>query len=334
MKYLRLFLLWVLLPAVLLAALAGGTAWYWTTHPITMQQDKTDFVVSPGSTPRTIAMTLQEQGVEIDPRAFAWLARYRGDDVRIKAGGYEALRGDTPLTLLERLAGGVMSQRQLTFVEGWNYAQIRAALRAHPDVRQTLDGVGDKELLERLGSNFEAPEGLFFPDTYIFSPGTTDFDILAQAYRAQIRELEQAWAQRSAGLPIKSPYELLILASIIEKETGHHEDRGKVGGVFVNRLRVNMPLQTDPTVIYGMGDRYQGRIRKRDLEADTPWNTYTRRGLPPTPIASPGRASLQAAVAPDEHGYYYFVSRGDGSSAFAATLAEHNRNVARFILNR
>lgn len=334
MKYLRLFLLWVLLPAVLLVAAAGGAAWYWTTHPLAMSQEKIDFVVAPGSTPGSIAASLQEQGVDINPRAFSLLARYRGDDVRIKAGGYEAMRGDTPLQLLERLSSGTMSQRQLTFVEGWSYAQIRAALRGHPDVKQTLDGVSDQALLERLGSNFEAPEGLFFPDTYIFTPGTSDFDILAQAYRAQIRELEQAWAQRQADLPLKTPYELLTLASIIEKETGHHEDRGKVGGVFINRLRINMPLQTDPTVIYGMGDRYQGRIRKRDLETDTPWNTYTRRGLPPTPIASPGRASLLAAVAPDEHGYYYFVSRGDGSSAFAATLAEHNRNVVRFILNR
>lgn len=334
MKFLRLFLVWVLLPVILLAAVAGGAAWYWTTHSLAMTQDKVEFVVAPGSTPAAIATTLKAQGVDINPRAFGLLARYRGDDVRIKAGGYAATRGDTPETLLARLANGIMSQRQLTFVEGWSYAQIRAALRGHPDVKQTLDDVSDKALLERLGSSHEAAEGLFFPDTYVFTPGTSDFDILAQAYRAQLRELEVAWAQRDAGLPVKTPYELLILASIIEKETGHHEDRGKVGGVFVNRLKIDMPLQTDPTVIYGMGERYQGRIRKRDLETDTPWNTYTRRGLPPTPIASPGRAALLAAVTPEKHRYYYFVSRGDGSSAFAATLAEHNRNVTRFILNR
>src|SRR5690606_637679 len=214
------------------------------------------------------------------------------------------------------------------------YQRIRQVLRESQAVKQTLEGVPDADLLKRLGAPYDSPEGLFYPDTYVFAPGTSDFDILRRAYQAQQQLLDELWAERDPDLPLKSPYEALILASIVEKETGHSPDRQRVSGVFINRLRIGMPLQTDPTVIYGMGDDYQGRIRKRDLTADTPWNTYTRGGLPPTPIANSGRAALYAALHPEEHDFLYFVSRGDGTSQFSTNLAAHNRAVAKYILKR
>ena len=227
-----------------------------------------------------------------------------------------------------------MTQRQITFLEGWTYRQIRQALRENPDVKQTLDGVSDEELLARLGSDIKHPEGLFFPDTYVFTPGSTDFDLLRRAYQEGQRILNDTWDKRQDGVAVSTPYEALVLASIIEKETGHGPERRRVSGVFTNRLKIGMLLQTDPTVIYGMGEAYQGRIRKRDLQTDTPWNTYTRPGLPPTPIAAPGRAALLAAVQPEQHKFLYFVSRGNGTSEFSANLSEHNRNVARYILGQ
>lgn len=334
MKRLRAILLFFVLAAFVAVGVAGWMAWRWTDTPVTMQAEKVDFIVDPGSGPQAVARTLNKAGVEVHQRGFAWLARYLEQDKLLKAGAYEARQGDTPRTILARIAGGEMSQRQVTFVEGWSYRQIRAALRAHPDIKQTLEGVSDAQLLEKLDVQAPNPEGLFFPDTYLFNPGNSDYEILRRAYLAQQQVLEQVWAQREEGLPLATPYEALILASIIEKETGHEPERVRVGGVFINRLRVGMPLQTDPTVIYGMGEAYQGRIRKRDLQTDTPWNTYTRSGLPPTPIASPGRASLLAAVQPEAHNFFYFVSRGDGTSQFSANLADHNRAVARFILGR
>lgn len=333
MKILRLFSL-VLLSMVLLAGAAAGLAWWWVERPLKLPAERVDFVVQPGSGPYAVAGAINQAGIDVNPRAFSWLARLTERDTALKAGGYEARQGDTAWTLLDRIARGEMSQRQLTMVEGWSYRQIRAALRAHPDVKQTLEGVSDATVLERLDVQALNPEGLFFPDTYVFTPGTTDFDILRRAHEAQKTQLAQAWAQREDGLPLATPYEALILASIVEKETGQNAERGRVAGVFVNRLRTGMLLQTDPTVIYGMGESYQGRIRKRDLQTDTPWNTYTRAGLPPTPIASPGRAALLAAVRPEAHEYFYFVSRGDGTSQFSTSLGEHNRAVSRYILGR
>src|SRR5690606_28750143 len=262
------------------------------------------------------------------------ISRFSKLDRQIKAGAYEAKKGDTAWQLLERMAQGDMTLTRLTLVEGWTYRQICDALRADSNVRQTLDGVSDEELLQRLGAEQSHPEGLFYPDTYVFTPGTSDYDILRRAYHAQMQQLEKLWADREADLPLSSPYEALILASIVEKETGHSADRARVAGVFINRLRIRMPLQTDPTVIYGMGDAYTGRIRKRDLQTDTPWNTYIRGGLPPTPIASSGLASLHAVLHPEKHKYLYFVSRGDGTSEFSETLVAHNRAVAKYILGR
>jgi len=332
-KLTRITLYFILIATLVCAALAAY-AWHWSRQAVDMSAERIQYVVEPGSGVRAIAQVMNQAGIPVHPDGFVGLARYSGLDKQIKAGAYEALRGDSPQRLLERMARGEMVQARLTLVEGWTYQRIRQALRESPSIKQTLEGVSDADILKRLGSEYTHPEGLFLPDTYIFVPGTSDFMVLQQAYQAQREWLESAWEARSPSLPLGSPYEALILASIIEKETGVGEERARVGGVFVNRLRQGMLLQTDPTVIYGMGESYQGRIRKRDLQTDTPWNTYTRGGLPPTPIASPGRAALHAALHPESHKFYYFVARGDGSSQFSKNLREHNRAVSKYILGR
>lgn len=333
-SYKRLFL-WGLIIVMTALALVLAGATYWAARmAVTMDGPTADYIVEPGKSPRQIAMTMRQAGVHIQPDLFVLLARLSGRDKLLQAGAYEAEQGDTPWRLLERMANGDMTQVSLTFPEGWTYAQMREALRARTDVRQTLDDTSDQELLTRLGSDAPSPEGLFYPDTYMFSPGTSDFDILRRAAKAGAQELAQAWADRDPDLPLKTPYDALILASIIEKETGHGGDRRKVAGVFINRLRIGMALQTDPTVIYGMGEAYTGRLRRKDLKKDTPWNTYTRPGLPPTPIANPGKAALLAAVHPAHNDYLYFVSRGDGTSQFSSNLAAHNRAVRKYILKR
>jgi len=334
MKKFGIIILTALAAFLLLLASAAGLAWWWANSPVQLANEPVDYLVEPGSSPTRVANTMVAAGIKLNPKAFVAMARLSGLDRRLKAGAYEAVAGDSPWRLLNRMADGDMLQSRLTFVEGWTYARIRQALASDPNVKDTLDDVSDKELAERLGITTTSLEGWFYPDTYVFAKGTSDFDILRRAYQAQLQKLEAFWANRADNLPLKTPYDALILASIIEKETGHAPDRERVAGVFINRLRVGMPLQTDPSVIYGMGEAYQGRIRKRDLTTDTPWNTYTRNGLPPTPIASAGSAALQAALQPEEHAYYYFVSRGDGTSQFSRNLAEHNRAVAKYILGR
>ncbi|TAL90807.1 MAG: endolytic transglycosylase MltG [Candidimonas sp.] len=331
MKKLRtLFRLAIVLCVVLAAAAAA--AWYWTHRPVKLTAERVDYLVEVGSRPRAVARAMFKSGIQINEDAFVILARLTGLDKQIKAGGYEAVRGDTPLTLIERMASGAMTQTHITLVEGWTYARIRQALKDNPKIRHTLDKVSDAELLKRLGSDQDSPEGLFFPDTYVFVPDSADFDILRRAYHAGQQQLASIWDERDPNLPLATPYQALILASLIEKETGVGADRGRIASVFINRLKRGMPLQTDPSVIYGMGSAYQGKIHKSDLTADTPWNTYTRTGLPPTPIACPGRASLLAAVHPDHDNYLYFVSRGDGTSEFSEDLSAHNRAVSKYIL--
>ncbi|GAA5235739.1 endolytic transglycosylase MltG [Verticiella sediminum] len=326
------FVFRLLLLALVLAALAIGAFVYWAARPLPLPAARVDFSIPPGSGMRAVARHLNEAGIAVQPDLFVVLSRVSGLDTQVKAGGYEVTQGDSLWQVLQRMAAGDVTHARITFIEGWTYRQFRDALQRHPDVRQTLDGVDDQQLLQRLGeTEAKHAEGLFFPDTYSFAKGSSDFDILRRAWQAQHDQLAQAWASRVPDLPWKSPYELLIMASIVEKETGHKIDRAKVAGVFVNRLRVKMPLQTDPTVIYGMGEAYTGTLLRRHLREDSEWNTYTRPGLPPTPIANPGRASLDAAAHPESHKYYYFVSRGDGSSAFATDLANHNRNVNRYI---
>ncbi len=317
----------LILLGILVVAGAVAAVFY---YPLPMPADKVDFVIDQGSTMRGVARQVNEAGVRVPPEALLAVARISGMDRQVKAGGYEMTRGETLWTLLNRMSRGDVTQREVAFIEGWTFRQMRAALARHPDVTQTLGTLDDAALLQTLGAGETHPEGLFFPDTYLFARGAKDVDVLRRAYRAQQKELAEIWAMRDPDLPLKSPYEALILASIVEKETGLHTDRTRIAGVFINRLRIGMPLQTDPTVIYGMGERYDGTLLRRDLREDTPWNTYTRPGLPPTPIAAPGRPSLLAAVKPEKHKFLYFVSQGDGTSAFSTDLDEHNRAVARY----
>jgi UPF0755 protein len=317
------------------AGLVIGGAYYLANSPLILSKPEIDIRIPQGATPNRVAQIIQQSGVDMPPQAFVWLSRITGQDKLIKAGGYQVVQGESALGLLDRLARGDVTNRQVTFIEGWNLAQIRAALAANPDIDVTLGDITEQpELAQKLGVDSNYLEGLVFPDTYVFPVGSTDQEILQNAIVAQQTILDQAWAERAPDLPLKTPQEALILASIIEKETGHGEERARIAGVFVNRLRVGMPLQTDPTVIYGMGDKYQGKIHKVDLQTDTPWNTYTRKGLPPTPIAAVSRASLEAALNPEDHKYFYFVSKGNGTSAFAKDLAEHNRNVSTYILGK
>lgn len=328
-------LIWLLIVCLaLLGAGIGGAAWWGWKRPVTLETPVVDYMIESGSTPRQIALAMQAAGIAVDPLAFAWLARLSGRDKLLKAGAYEARAGDTPWMLLERMANGDMTQVRLTFPEGWTFAQMRAALDADPKVRHDTLGLDEAAVAQRLGLDTKSLEGLFYPDTYVFAPGTSDLDILRRAAQAGRQVLDRLWKERDRDLPLADPYQALILASIVEKETGHGSDRARIAGVFVNRLRLGMPLQTDPTVIYGMGDRYQGRLRKKDLEQDTPWNTYTRAGLPPTPIANPGKAALTAALHPEHHDFLYFVSRGDGTSEFSRNLSAHNQAVGRYILKR
>ena len=328
-------ILWLLILSLTAAAvLIGAAAWWGWKRPVPLQAPVVDYLIGAGNTPRQMAVATQEAGIQIHPEAFAWLARLSGRDKLLKAGAYEAREGDTPWKLLERMANGDMTQTRLTFPEGWTVSQIRAALDADPQVRHDTQGMDDQALIQRLGLEATSLEGLFHPDTYVFTPGSSDLDIRRRSAQAGQQTLERAWAERDRNLPLETPYQALILASIVEKETGHGADRARIAGVFINRLRLGMPLQTDPTVIYGLGADYQGRLRKKDLEHDTPWNTYTRPGLPPTPIASPGMAALQATLHPEEHQSLYFVSRGDGTSEFSSDLRAHNRAVGKYILKK
>lgn len=308
---------------------AAWMAWF-VSVPLELRASPLDFNVRPGSGLRVAARQIVESGVSMPVWQFTLLARLMGKSADIKAGSYEIERGVTPWTLLEKLTRGDVSQAEIVFPEGWTFGQMRAALDAHPSVAHRTGGLSEREIVEILDSTASHVEGWFFPDTYLFARGSGDIDILRRAHRLMKTALEAEWNSRADGLPYKNSYEALIMASIVEKETGRAADRAQVAAVFVNRLSAGMLLQTDPTVIYGLGARFDGNLRKRDLIADTAYNTYTRPGLPPTPITNPGLASLQAALHPAKSDMLYFVARGDGSSHFSRTLDEHNRAVARY----
>jgi UPF0755 protein len=286
--------------------------------------------VTPGSSVKTVARTLQGQGLVEDGRYFVWMARLRGKAGRIQAGEYQVTAGNSPSRLLDDMVSGKVLQYSVTLLEGWNFRQVMAAIDTSPYLEHSLRGLQDDEIMTRLGREGEHPEGRFFPDTYLFPRGLTDIEFLKRAYRAMTQRLEQEWPTRAEGLPLKTPYEALILASIVEKETGQPSERSEIAGVFVRRLLKGMRLQTDPTVIYGLGLDYDGNIRKSDLIKDSPYNTYTRAGLPPTPIAMPGGDALHAALHPDEGDSLYFVARGDGSHHFSASYEEHECAVVKY----
>ena len=320
-----------LLALIVLVGIAlGGAAYWWLHQPLDLGLEPLELAIEPGTTPRGVARDVVAAGVKTDTRLlYAWF-RVSGQDRAIKAGNYEIPPGTTPISLLQKLARGEEALRALTLVEGWNWRQVRQALAKEEQLKHDAAALTDEALMAQLGRPGVAPEGRFFPDTYTYAKGSSDIALLRRAMHAMDRHLEAAWAQRAADTPLKSADEALILASIVEKETGKASDRGQIAGVFVNRLRVGMLLQTDPTVIYGLGEKFDGTLRKRDLQTDTPWNTYTRPGLPPTPIAMPGKASLLAAVQPQATRALYFVAKGDGTSHFSASLEEHNRAVNRY----
>ena len=329
----RFFLTLFLLAA--LAALGLGAAGLWWVHqPLKLPAPSVDLSVEPGTTPRGVAQAVADTGTEVQPQLLYLWFRISGQDRQIRAGSYELESGITPKMLLNVLVRGEEATRSIVLVEGWNIRQVRAALAKADQLKPETVGLSDQALMEKLGRSGQHPEGRFFPDTYTYSKNSTDLALLQRAMRAMDRKLEAAWAARASDLPLKSADEALILASIVEKETGKASDRAQIASVFTNRLRVGMPLQTDPTVIYGLGARFDGNLRKKDLQTDTPWNTYTRSGLPPTPIAMPGKAALLAAVQPAEGKSLYFVSRGDGTSQFSNSLEEHNAAVNRYQRNR
>ena len=323
-----------LLVLAIAAAVLGLCGWlFWfALSPIEIAASPLDFSIRQGSTLRSATRQLIEAGVPLTEWKFVLLARINGAGGAVKAGSYQIVDGVTPLLLIRKLVRGEYAQAEIVFPEGWTFRQMRELMDAHQDLKHDTAALAEAEIMEKIGEAGAAPEGMFFPDTYIFAKGASDIVVLARARRAMKTHIDAAWASRDPALPVADPYEALILASIVEKETGKASDRAMIAAVFTNRLRRKMKLQTDPTVIYGMGEKFDGNLRKRDLERDTPFNTYTRVGLPPRPIAMPGLASINAVMHPAKTDALYFVSRGDGTSEFSKTLVEHNRAVAKYQL--
>ena len=307
---------------------------YFTFAPLTAPSVPFDFTVRTGASLKSIARHLYDEGLLPDPHTFWVLGRALGKSTGIQAGTYRLEKPLTPGELLDKLGRGDVVFIEMAFIEGTTFRQWLEQLRSNPRVRQTLAGEKPADILAEIGVEDRSAEGWLFPDTYRFAPGVSDVEILRKAHATMKKKLADAWAARDPKVPLATPYEALILASIVEKETGVGSERPLIAAVFLNRLKGGMRLQTDPTVIYGMGQSFDGNIRKKDLAADTPWNTYTRDGLPPTPIAMPGAASLQAAVKPADSDSLYFVSKGDGSHQFSKTLDEHNRAVAKYQLHK
>jgi len=318
---------------VLLVVLGGGgyAAWY-VSSPLAMATVPAEVEIPQGAHFRTAVAQLQRAGIKVRPYEFEALARALGRSRDIKAGNYFFAQPLNPVDLLDKLTRGDVTQAEIRLIEGWTFAQFRAVLDASPDIRHDSQGLEDAEILKRIQAPESYPEGLFFPDTYLFARGSSDIAVLRRAYRALQRHLKNEWEARLPNVPYRTPYEALIMASIIEKETGRAEEREQIAGVLVNRLRIGMRLQVDPTVIYGLGASFDGNLKKIHLLEDGPYNTYTRAGLPPTPIAMPGFASLRAAMRPGQTNALYYVSRGDGSSQFSRTIEEHNRAVTRYQL--
>lgn len=325
----QLFLL-----AIAAAITAGAWLYYFATTPLEPPRADYEFTVKNGASLRSLARRLSDDALLPEANTFWILGRALGKDKAIQAGTYRVERAMTPVELLDKLNRGDVIAADISFIEGTTLRQWLAQLKGHPKLRQTLDGKSVDEVRAAIGLAEGSAEGWLFPDTYRFAPGSADIEILKRAHAAMKKRLAEAWEARDPEVPLKSPYEALILASIVEKETGAAGERPLVASVFANRLRKPMRLQTDPTVIYGMGEKFDGNIRKKDLTTDTPWNTYTRDGLPPTPIAMPGAASLAAATRPAKSEFLYFVGKGDGTHQFSRSLEEHNRAVAKYQLGR
>ncbi|MFC7299993.1 endolytic transglycosylase MltG [Herminiimonas aquatilis] len=315
----------------LLAIIVGASFMFWAERPIIADgHPAIEFTITPGSSLRSSMQQIDEALVPVQPMMMVILAQVTGNSTKLKAGTYELKPGTTPRGLVDQLVRGEFAQEAVTVIEGWSFKQMRQAINAHASLKHDTAALSDQELMAKISSTYTKPEGLFAPDTYVFAKNSSDLQIYKQAHNLMLKRLNEAWLARDSTLPYASPYEALIMASIVEKETGKKAERTMIAGVFVNRLKQGMLLQTDPTVIYGMGDSYKGNIRKRDLQTDTPHNTYTRVGLPPTPISLPGAESLHAALNPAATDAVYFVARGDGSSQFSATLDDHNNAVNKY----
>lgn len=329
--------MWLIKKVIVLGFLASLllVAWmvYFAMMPLDLNTEARELTVKPGSM-RNVSQQLVKQGVMNSAWSFELMVRALGRAGEVKAGIYLVKNGITPYGLMDMLTNGDTTQASITFIEGWTFAQMRAALNASDAVRHMTMAYTDRQILDEIGVNAMSAEGQFFPDTYFFSRNSSDKEILKRAYQTMQTKLDAAWVNRAAGLPYDSPYKALIMASIVEKETGKSSERPLIAGVFINRLRLGMRLQTDPTVIYGLGESFDGNLRRKDLLTDSPYNTYTRAGLPPTPIAMPGMASIEAALNPAKTKAIYFVGKGDGSHAFSATLLEHNRAVNKYQLGK
>lgn len=327
-------LLALLAVAVLVAAAGALYVRHWLAQPLAIGSEPVIIEVQPGQSLTAVSRRLAARGLLTHPRLLALYGRLIGADSRMHAGEFLIRPGTSPRGLLQALVSGAVVQHSVTIVEGWTFRELRQALAAEPTLVHATRGMRDDAVMRALGEEGKPPEGLFFPDTYLFGKGSRDLDLLRQSRDRMRKELAAAWETRLANLPLKDEYEALVLASIIERETGHPDERARIAGVFVERLRRGMRLQTDPTVIYGLGEKFDGNLRRSDLERDGPYNTYTRAGLPPTPIALPGAASLRAAVQPDERGELFFVAtgEGDGRHAFSKSLAEHEAAVRRYLV--
>ena len=330
MRLLRIVLLFSVLGALC------ATAWlvYFTLTPIDTPPGGRAFNVDPGRSLRSVSEQFAKSGLISDRWSFFVFARAMGASGQIKAGSYEVGPKIAPYQLLDKIVRGEFAQAEIRFIEGWTFTQLRSVLDANPALRHDSTGLTDVQILQRLGIDKASPEGLFFPDTYFFAVASSDLALLKQAYARMQSKLLTLWEQRVAGLPLATPYHALIFASIVEKETGRNDEREMVAAVFINRLKRGIRLQTDPTVIYGLGPTFDGNLRRRDLQTDSSYNTYTRVGLPPTPIAMPGEAAIRASLNPAQSQALYFVARGDGSHQFSSTLAEHNRAVNKYQLHR
>ncbi|MDR5813406.1 MULTISPECIES: endolytic transglycosylase MltG [unclassified Caballeronia] len=323
----------IVFAALVAAAVAGGVVW-WAQRPMALATPELDVTIKPHSSLRSVSNQLNRGGVPVEPELFVLMTRVLGLSAQLKSGNYAFKSGITPYEVLQKIARGDVNEYVATVIEGWTLQKMRAELDGNPALKHDTAGMSDTDLLRAIGAaevDRASAEGLFFPDTYLFDKNTSDLAVYQRAYRLMQVRLTEAWNARAPNLPYKTPYDALIMASIVEKETGRAQDRPLVAAVFANRLRIGMPLQTDPTVIYGLGPAYGGKLRKKDLQTDTPYNTYTRMGLPPTPIALPGVAALTATLNPAASTALYFVSRGDGSSIFSDTLGDHNKAVDKYI---
>lgn len=320
--------------SLIIVIFVAGATLYYLTRPITNVNLPYDFSLQPGSSLKSAAHQMKKAGLIPDPQILILLGRGMGKSGQIKPGNYQLTKAVSLFELLEIVSKGRVAQSDITIIEGWSFRQFRETLNNAPKLRHDSALLSEAEILQRIGATEKHPEGLFFPDTYIFPSGSSDIALMKRAYQTMQRRLLESWQGREANLPLDTPYHALILASIVEKETGKAKDRDIIAAVFINRLRKGMMLQTDPTVIYGIGEKFDGNIRRRDLLKDTAYNTYTRYGLTPTPISLPGKDSIEAVMHPAKSSALYFVARGDGSSQFSNNLVDHNKAVQRYQLKQ